>query len=237
MPNMLICIRFYCPLHRVRHDNGHGIRSNGLCHSDCVSLVNSMMYARIDSYSSVYRSSTRSPTLSFSATSGSSSTASCTPSAYTCPQANGQTVTDCNTGSVYTIQCNTTHSGTIGQNTTAPDLPTCLNNCSSNPSCQAVAYNTSTGVCSEYYGQTNGSRTYSPNVVFAQLKQRAVVIAGGSTSYSLVGSSTDSPSANGSSAANSGSTTSTSATASSVSQSSSSASLSTTSTRSGSSST
>ncbi|KAK3679831.1 hypothetical protein LTR78_000207 [Recurvomyces mirabilis] len=62
-------------------------------------------------------------------------------------------------------------------------MAACLNDCSNDPNCEGVGYDTSTGTCYEYCSEVSNSGSYSTNVQFAQLKQRAVVKSG--TTYTF----------------------------------------------------
>ncbi|KAK5735337.1 hypothetical protein LTR17_008189 [Elasticomyces elasticus] len=93
-------------------------------------------------------------------------------------------------GNVYTVQCNTTYSGGIFDVTQEPDMASCINQCSNDPSCEAAGYDASTGYCYEYNAEVPNSGTYSPSVQFAQRKIRAVVQNGVTMSYSITTVST-----------------------------------------------
>ena len=66
-----------------------------------------------------------------------------------------------------------------------PDMASCITACSNNPKCEGAGYDSSTGMCSQYCSEVPGSGTYSPNVQFAQLRQRAVVNNGQTSLYDV----------------------------------------------------
>ncbi|KAH9840342.1 hypothetical protein Tdes44962_MAKER07983 [Teratosphaeria destructans] len=80
--------------------------------------------------------------------------------------------TDPSSGSAYTVQCNQTYQGVVGASVYEPTAEDCISACSSNPKCQGVGYNTTSGVCDEYYGYEPASGSESNSVVFAQVQGR-----------------------------------------------------------------
>ncbi|KAK0820643.1 hypothetical protein LTR75_001521 [Friedmanniomyces endolithicus] len=91
---------------------------------------------------------------------------------------------DSTSGSLYTVQCNTTYSG-VYSTTQQPDMASCISQCSSDPQCEAAAYDPSMGNCYEYNAEVPGSGVYSPKVQFAQRKVHAVVSSGVTMSYTI----------------------------------------------------
>ncbi|TKA33349.1 hypothetical protein B0A50_00902 [Salinomyces thailandicus] len=104
------------------------------------------------------------------------------PTATTIPSCNSTgeqySYTDPTTGSNYVVQCNQTYQGVVGTSIVEDEMQDCINACSANPQCMGVAYNTTDGVCDEYYAFASASGDYSDTVVFAQLRSRAVVFDG-----------------------------------------------------------
>ncbi|KAK1056656.1 hypothetical protein LTR74_014769 [Friedmanniomyces endolithicus] len=94
--------------------------------------------------------------------------------------------TDPSSGSTYQVQCNTTHSGNVCQQMAAPDMATCISDCSDNTQCEGVGYDSSTGTCYEYCSFASGnSASFSPNVQFASVQKRAVVEGGMTYTYQI----------------------------------------------------
>ncbi|KAK0921454.1 hypothetical protein LTR91_014010 [Friedmanniomyces endolithicus] len=91
---------------------------------------------------------------------------------------------DSTSGSLYTVQCNTTYSG-VYSTTQQPDMASCISQCSSDPQCEAAAYDPSMGNCYEYNAEVPGSGVYSPKVQFAQRRVNAVVSSGVTMSYTI----------------------------------------------------
>ncbi|KAK0265604.1 hypothetical protein LTS09_000840 [Friedmanniomyces endolithicus] len=91
---------------------------------------------------------------------------------------------DSTSGSLYTVQCNTAYSG-VYSTTQQPDMASCISQCSSDPQCEAAAYDPSMGNCYEYNAEVPGSGVYSPKVQFAQRKVNAVVSSGVTMSYTI----------------------------------------------------
>ncbi|KAF2770578.1 hypothetical protein EJ03DRAFT_360658 [Teratosphaeria nubilosa] len=63
--------------------------------------------------------------------------------------------------------------GVVGASVYEPTAEDCISACSANPKCQGVGYNTTSGVCDEYYGYEPASGSQSNSVVFAQVQNRA----------------------------------------------------------------
>ncbi|KAK3658854.1 hypothetical protein LTR56_001725 [Elasticomyces elasticus] len=97
---------------------------------------------------------------------------------------------DPSSGNVYTVECNTTYSGGIFAARQEPDMASCINQCSNDPTCEAAGYDASTGYCYEYNAEVPNSGIYSLSVQFAQRKIRAVVQNGVTMSYSVTTVST-----------------------------------------------
>ncbi|KAK5683186.1 hypothetical protein LTS10_004717 [Elasticomyces elasticus] len=93
-------------------------------------------------------------------------------------------------GNLYTVECNTTYSGGIFAIAQEPDMASCINQCSNDPTCEAAGYDASTGYCYEYNAEVPNSGIYPPSVQFAQRKIRAVVQNGVTMSYSITTVST-----------------------------------------------
>ncbi|KAI6854743.1 hypothetical protein KC338_g9156 [Hortaea werneckii] len=93
------------------------------------------------------------------------------------------TYVDPTSGSTYEIECNTTYSGGISNQTQQPDMASCIASCSDHIECDSAGYDETTDTCYEYSSQVQGSGTYNPNVQFAKITKRAVVVDGVTYTY------------------------------------------------------
>ena len=103
-----------------------------------------------------------------------------------CPTAQASyEYTDPETGNLYTIQCNTTYAGTVSEARVVPNMAACLESCSLDLECEAAGLDTSASQCAKYSALAYGTGTYSPRVQFAQLRIRAVVVDGVTSSFAV----------------------------------------------------
>ncbi|KAI6807479.1 hypothetical protein KC332_g13453 [Hortaea werneckii] len=90
---------------------------------------------------------------------------------------------DPTSGSTYEIECDTTYSGGVSNQTQQPDMASCIASCSDHIECDSAGYDETTDTCYEYSSQVQGSGTYNPNVQFAKITKRAVVVDGVTYTY------------------------------------------------------
>ncbi|KAI7190813.1 hypothetical protein KC343_g11784 [Hortaea werneckii] len=62
-------------------------------------------------------------------------------------------------------------------------MASCIASCSDHIDCDSAGYDETTGTCYEYSSQVQGSGTYNPNIQFAKITKRAVVVDGVTYTY------------------------------------------------------
>ncbi|KAI6887118.1 short chain dehydrogenase [Hortaea werneckii] len=133
---------------------------------------------------SVVVSPTLSETSSISGTSAAAESSTTISPSLACNETQqSYTYVDPTSGSTYEIECDTTYSGGISNQTQQPDMASCIASCSDHIDCDSAGYEETTGTCYEYSSQVQGSGTYNPNVQFAKVTKRAVVVDGVTYTY------------------------------------------------------
>ncbi|KAK4499820.1 hypothetical protein PRZ48_008006 [Zasmidium cellare] len=88
-------------------------------------------------------------------------------------------------GDQYQVQCNTVFAGSLLDVLSTRDMESCLSSCSANDDCLGAGFDEDSSSCTLYSAVIPGTSTLSPKTQFAQLRVRAVVTSGTTSSITI----------------------------------------------------